>query len=51
MKPEIETVFIQLIQNTIISSTHTFLVLYLNVKILIVKLETHEVSQFLKRTG
>ena len=37
-------------QDTIISRINSFLLLYLNGTILIAKLETQEVSQFLKRT-
>ena len=48
VKPHIEIIFLQFTLNTIISRIHSVLLLYLNGTILIVKLETREVSQFLK---
>ena len=48
VKPDIAIRFLQFIQDTTISRIHSFLLLYLNGIILIAKLETHEVSQFLK---
>ena len=49
-KPNIAMIFLQFTQDTIISRLHSFLLLYLNGTILIAKLETREVFQFLKRT-
>ena len=49
VKPDIAIIFLQFTQDTIISRIHSFLLLYLNGTILIAKLETKEVSQFLKR--
>ena len=40
MKPDIAIIFLQFIQDTIISRIHSFLLLYLNGTILIAKLET-----------
>ena len=48
VKPHIEIIFLQFTLNTIISGIHSFLLLYLNGTISIVKLETREVSKFLK---
>ena len=50
MKPDIAIIFLQFMQDTNISRIHSFLLLYPNVTVLIAKLETQEVSQFLKRT-
>ena len=47
---DITIIFLQFIQDTTISRIHSFLLLNLNGTILIAKLETQEVSQFLKRT-
>ena len=49
VKPDIAIIFLQFIQDIFISRIHSFLLLYLNGTILITKLETQEVSQFLKK--
>ena len=48
MKPDIAIIFLQFIQDTIISRIHSFLLLYLNGTILIAKLEIQKVSIFKK---
>ena len=50
VKPDIAIIFLQFMQDIIISRIHSFLLLYLNGTIVIAKLETQEVSQFLTRT-
>ena len=49
MKPNIAIIFLQLMQDKIISRTHSPLLLYLSRTNLIGKLEIQEVPQFLKR--
>ena len=48
VKPDIAIIFLQFIQDTIISRIHSFLLLYLNGTILIAKLEIQKVSIFKK---
>ena len=54
VKPDIAIIFLQFMQDTIISTIHIFILLYLNgtiliATILIAKLQTHELSQFFKK--
>ena len=49
VKPDIAIIFLQFMQDTIISTIHIFLLLYLNGTMLIAKLQTHELTQFFKK--